>query len=137
MSRTTVSVLEATTEIVVSRRGEPHLSEMTEFTKRVRETVAAIPYGKIASYGTIAAMAGNPRAARGVGYALRSLSSETELPWWRVINRHGEISTSELSGTAHVQRAILESEGVVFNAEGRASWDLFGWDPHPDDRSDC
>lgn len=106
---------------------------MTEFTKRVRETVAAIPYGKIASYGSIAAMAGNPKAARGVGFALRSLTSETDLPWWRVVNRHGAVSTSELTGTAQIQRAILESEGVIFNGEGRACWKDFGWDPHPDD----
>ena len=106
---------------------------MTEFSKRVLETIGKIPVGRVTSYGAVAAMAGNPRAARGVGFVLRGLSETSDLPWWRVISRGGRISTSTLTGTAQIQRALLEEEGVVFGEDGATSMEAFGWDPHPGD----
>ena len=103
---------------------------MTDFTKKVYACVSRIPKGRIINYGGIAALAGNPRAARGVGYALSHLPDGSEVPWWRVVNRSGAISTSPYAGTAQIQRAMLEEEGVEFDEEGRASWSRFGWDPH-------
>ena len=58
------------------------------------------------------------------------------MPWWRVINRSGAISTSSLTGTAQIQRALLEQEGVEFDDEGKASWELFGWDPYEGEDDD-
>ncbi len=103
---------------------------MTAFSERVYDCVRRIPRGRIVNYGSVAALVGEPRAARGVGYALSHLPPGTDVPWWRVVNRRGAISTSRLNGLAQRQRAILESEGVVFDVDGEASWERFGWDPH-------
>ena len=103
---------------------------MTAFSERVYACVKRIPKGRIINYGGVAVLVGQPRAARGVGYALSHLAIDTDVPWWRVVNRKGAISTSRLAGVAQRQRAILEMEGVEFDAEGRASWERFGWDPH-------
>ncbi len=99
------------------------------FAERVYASVRRIPAGRIASYGGIAAMLGKPRAARGVGYALSRLPVATNVPWWRVVNRRGAISTSRVDGTALRQRDVLEREGVEFDERGEASWELFGWIP--------
>ncbi|MDE2795281.1 MAG: methylated-DNA--[protein]-cysteine S-methyltransferase [Gemmatimonadota bacterium] len=103
---------------------------MSAFSERVYACVRRIPKGRIINYGSVAAMAGRPRAARGVGYALSHLPSGTDVPWWRVVNRRGAISTSRASGLAQRQRALLEREGIVFDVHGEASWERFGWDPY-------
>ena len=103
---------------------------MTEFSERVYACVRKIPEGRILNYGAVAALAGKPRAARGVGYALSHLPESADVPWWRVVNRWGGISTSRLAGTAQLQRALLESEGIEFDEMGRASWERFRWDPY-------
>ena len=103
---------------------------MTTFSERVYATVRRIPSGRIVSYGGVAALIGKPRAARGVGYALSHLPHDTDVPWWRVVNRRGAISTTRINGVAQRQRAILEGEGVEFDERGEASWERFGWDPH-------
>lgn len=102
---------------------------MSAFSERVYDCVRRIPKGRIANYGSVAALAGEPRAARGVGYALSHLPSGSDVPWWRVVNRRGAVSTSRVSGMAQWQRALLESEGVVFDDAGEASWQRFGWVP--------
>lgn len=103
---------------------------MTAFSEQVYAWVARIPPGRIINYGGVAALVGQPRAARGVGYALSHLPPETDVPWWRVVNRRGAVSTSAFAGVAQRQRALLEQEGVVFNDKGEASWERFGWDPY-------
>jgi methylated-DNA-protein-cysteine methyltransferase related protein len=98
-----------------------------DFTHMVYRMVRAVPRGKVVSYGGIAALLGRPRAARGVGHALAALDAGSDVPWWRVVNRNGEIS---LRGDLHaptVQRALLEREGVRFDAAGRIDWTRFGW----------
>lgn len=102
---------------------------MTPFSRRVYDCVRRIPRGRIVNYGSVAALAGQPRAARGVGYALSHLPHGTDVPWWRVVNRRGGISTSRATGLAQQQRALLESEGIEFDGMGEASWERFGWDP--------
>lgn len=103
---------------------------MTPFRRAVLEIVARIPSGKVTSYGAVAAMAGQPRAARGVGWIMNRLPPDSELPWWRVVNASGGLSTYKLPGpTGPLQRARLEAEGVVFDAEGQISDDRFWWEP--------
>lgn len=102
---------------------------MSDFSERVYACVRRIPKGRIVNYGGVAALVGKPRAARGVGYALSHLPSDTDVPWWRVVNHRGAISTSRLNGVAQRQRALLEREGVEFDDNGEASWQHFGWDP--------
>ena len=91
--------------------------------------IARIPKGRVATYGQIAALADRPRHARQVGYALHALPYESDLPWQRVINSKGEVSQRKVSGPENLQRAILESEGVIFNTHGRVDLKTFGWKP--------
>ena len=108
-----------------------------DFTHRVWHVVRQCPRGKVVSYGGVAAIMGTPRAARGVGQALQALPSNTTVPWWRVINRNGEISIRGGHGPI-VQRKLLEKEGVKFSRSGRVDWKKFGWNgvlkkPLPDE----
>jgi TDG/mug DNA glycosylase family protein len=93
---------------------------------RVYDAVRRIPRGKVATYGQIARLAGIPRHARQVGYALAALRGD-EVPWQRVINAKGEVSARAEPGWEEVQRRLLEREGVVFDARGRVSLARFGW----------
>ncbi len=99
------------------------------FFERVYRVVKRIPRGKVASYGQIAALLGQPRAARTVGWALSSLTREqaVEVPWQRVINHAGRISISRADLSADVQRSLLEAEGVKFDETGHVDWQRFGW----------
>ncbi len=95
---------------------------MKGFFKKVHEIVAGIPPGSVMTYGQIAAMAGNPRASRAVGYALRAVPDGVDIPWHRVVNSKGEISsrrTMQGDDDRVLQRVLLESEGVVFNRLSR------------------
>ena len=82
----------------------------------------------MATYGQIATLIGSPRAARQVGMVLFGLrDSEAEaIPWQRIINAQGRISTYKV-GHGELQKALLESEGVVFDPEGRVDLAIFGW----------
>ena len=101
---------------------------MTDFQEKVFAVVRRIPKGRVVSYGGVAALLGQPRAARGVGTALRTIDDDREIPWWRVVNRNGEISISHLSLSRNLQRTLLEREGVEFDDRGRIDWKRFGWD---------
>ncbi|MBL4845333.1 MAG: methylated-DNA--[protein]-cysteine S-methyltransferase [Planctomycetes bacterium] len=83
-----------------------------------------VPEGRVATYGRIARAAGFPRCARQVGQALAALPRETSVPWHRVVNARGEIST-RAGGTS--QRRLLEAEGVEFDARGRIDLGVFTW----------
>jgi methylated-DNA-protein-cysteine methyltransferase-like protein len=93
--------------------------------ERIYDVVRQVPYGKVATYGQIAQIVGGC-SARMVGYAMAALHGEKDVPWQRVINRMGKISIHGDFGN-HMQKAILEEEGVVFNADGRTDLDKFGW----------
>ena len=96
--------------------------------------VRRIPPGRVATYGQVAEMAGMPRAARQVGWALHSLRDDSEsglegVPWHRVINARGEISRRGEKSGEHLQRALLEAEGVSFGQNGRVDWSTVAWKP--------
>jgi len=80
------------------------------FTARVVRVVAAIPEGEALTYGEVASLAGNPRAARQVVRALNTQSRAHGLPWHRVVGRGLEIRLPEEAGGA-LQRSLLEAEG--------------------------
>ncbi len=84
----------------------------TDFTKKVIQTVKAIPEGKVATYGLIAKLSGKPQGSRGVGWILHSSSHGEELPWQRVIKSDGKLSFPEMSGPYIRQKRLLELEGV-------------------------
>lgn len=83
----------------------------------------------MASYGQVAREAGLPGHARQVGYALHALPAGSTVPWFRILNARGEISLRVEDGSADVQRALLEAEGVEFNRRGRVDLKRFGWKP--------
>jgi methylated-DNA-protein-cysteine methyltransferase related protein len=94
---------------------------------RIYEIVNRIPRGKVATYGQIACMAGMPGHARQVGYALHSIPEGSEVPWQRVINRKGRISLRAYPSAEHLQRALLEAEGIVFDANETIALEKYQW----------
>jgi len=95
------------------------------FSKRVIEIIQKIPAGKIATYGQIATLAGNNKAARQISRILHSSSDKYDLPWHRVINSQGKISMRSGDGL-EMQKAMLESEGIqVIN--GRIYLKKYQW----------
>ena len=98
------------------------------FAERIKQLIKAIPAGKVATYGQIAMMAGNPGGVRGVVWILHSSSQKEGLPWHRVINRKGKISLLPGQGFEE-QKARLEAEGVQFDWEDRIDLDRFLWRP--------
>lgn len=92
--------------------------------------VRRIPKGKVASYGQVARLAGRPRGARLVGYALHALPDGSSVPWHRVVNAQGRLSLGRAEpGGELAQRFRLEREGVKFDPSGRIALDRFGWRP--------
>lgn len=101
--------------------------------KTVYELVRCIPAGRVATYGQIAALAGFPRHARQVGYALAALRDDHgEVPWHRVVNAAGRVSPRAEPGYEDYQRLLLEDEGVTFDNRGRLSLARFQWRPGTD-----
>lgn len=96
--------------------------------ERIWQVVAAIPPGKVASYGQIARLAGLGRGARQVGHTLRQLPNGSTLPWHRVINSQGKISLPAGSRGAKLQRDRLQDEGVEFTLANKVKLNQFGWD---------
>ena len=82
--------------------------------EKIYEQVKKIPKGKVASYGQIALMAGNPRWSQIVGYALHSNPEPGVIPCHRVVNKEGKLAKSFAFGGENVQRDLLVSEGVIF-----------------------
>jgi len=100
---------------------------VSEFFQRVYEMVARIPRGKVVTYGQIAAALGAPRQARTVGWALHSAPEWLDIPWHRVVNISGGISTRHTIGELSIQRGLLEDEGIVFNEDGGLDLERYRW----------
>jgi methylated-DNA-protein-cysteine methyltransferase-like protein len=98
------------------------------FTDRVKWLIAGIPAGKVATYGQIAACAGNHRASRQVAWLLHSSSQKDNLPWHRVINSRGGISLP-IGGGFEEQRMLLEAERIVVDQRGRVNLSKYLWNP--------
>lgn len=87
--------------------------------------VSTIPRGKVASYGQIARLVGNPRLSRVVGYALHVNPDPDRIPCYRVVNRFGEVSEAFAFGGENVQRKLLMQDGVEFDENGRVKKEYF------------
>lgn len=85
------------------------------FYSEVYRLTARIPAGKVATYGQLAAMLGQPYAARRVGEALRNTPEYLDIPTHRVVNRAGRLAPDWAFGAGR-QRRLLEAEGVIFLA---------------------
>ncbi len=103
---------------------------MTDFTKRVIKIILEIPVGRVMTYGQVAASAGSPRGARQVVRILHSMSASYNLPWHRIINAQGSISTPKQAKEKGIrQRASLEAEGVQFDASDKVDLKKYRWFP--------
>jgi methylated-DNA-protein-cysteine methyltransferase-like protein len=100
--------------------------------RKIWRIVEEIPYGRVATYGQIAALAGLAGQARQVGYALHALSEDSGVPWYRVINARGEVSPRTEPGWEHYQRHLLEEEGVEFDDSGKVDLARYLWEPTPE-----
>jgi methylated-DNA-protein-cysteine methyltransferase-like protein len=103
------------------------------FPERVYEIVARIPEGRATTYGAIARALGNPRAAREVGWALRSVPEESHLPCHRVVDREGRLSGGWAFGHPDIMAGRLEEEGVPFLEQYRVDLSACFWDPAAED----
>ena len=93
---------------------------------RIYAVVRCIPEGCVATYGQVARLAGNPRWARVVGYALNA--APPDVPCQRVVNRFGGLSPAFQPGGTETHRLLLLAEGVPFLEDGcvdlpRCQWD--------------
>jgi methylated-DNA-protein-cysteine methyltransferase related protein len=86
---------------------------MSKFKDAVIFTIQQVPYGKVASYGQIAAYVGIPRAARQVGWILNQNEGKIEVPWWRIVNNAGRITIKGCKySTPALMKQLLEEENV-------------------------
>ena len=93
----------------------------------IYKMVCGIPQGQVATYGQIARLVNRPRAARQVGYALAALPADRQVPWHRVVNAKGEISSRAHADYENYQRILLEDEGVEFGLYGRIDLARYLW----------
>lgn len=106
----------------------------TGFFAWVWDMVAAIPPGRVMTYGQISRCGGDVCSARYVGYAMASAPSSLNLPCHRVVNRLGEMAPGMIFGGPDRQRALLEAEGVPFKPNGRIDLARCLYDPDMDYR---
>jgi methylated-DNA-protein-cysteine methyltransferase-like protein len=106
----------------MSRHTPDELPEVLKL--RIYEAVRVVPAGTVSTYGDIAMIVGGGCDARMVGYALNAIpkAGAEEVPWQRIVNAQGGISTKGL-----LQRALLEDEGIVFDGEGRIPLAEYRW----------
>lgn len=95
------------------------------FYEKVYQIVERIPSGSVMTYGQIAALAGNPRASRAVGYALRTSPSSRGLPCHRVLNRDGFLSGGKAFGSPEIQKFLLEQEGIAVSKDYRVDLKMY------------
>ena len=98
------------------------------FFDKVYETTKQIPFGKVATYGQIARLCGNPRAARQVGCALHVNPQPGVIPCHRVVNREGKLSGAFAFGGSDAQRYLLAKEGVEFADDQTVDLAKFLWE---------
>lgn len=97
--------------------------------KKIYDVVSKIPEGKVSTYGQVAMLAGNPRWARVVGYALHNNPAPGIIPCHRVVNREGRPAPAFAFGGEDVQKKLLEDEGITFNEDGCVDLKIYGWKP--------
>ena len=91
----------------------------------IYDIVRNIPKGKVATYGQVARVAGNPRWSQIVGYALHVNPDPANIPCHRIVNRFGEVSSAFAFGGKDRQRNLLEAEGVKFLPDGKVDMEQF------------
>ncbi len=95
--------------------------------EKIYQVVKRIPKGRVATYGQVAACAGNPRWSQIVGYALHSNPDPDSIPCFRVVNRFGELTSAFAFGGINMQQKLLEADGVEV-VDGKVDLSLYQWD---------
>ncbi len=93
----------------------------------IYEQVKKIPRGKVATYGQIAILAGNPRWSRVVGYALHANPDPENIPCYRVVDRMGRLSDAFVFGGVNKQAELLRADGVEVSNENRVDLEEYLW----------
>lgn len=97
------------------------------FKDKVIQIVKKIPYGKVTTYGTVATLAGIPRGGRLIGGILHFNCDKYNLPWQRVVNRQGFISTKCPEHMKALQKSLLEQEGFEVSKDFMIDLKKYGW----------
>lgn len=103
------------------------MSDEKNSFERIYEVVRRIPKGKVASYGQVAALAGNRRWSRVVGFALHVNPDPDGIPCYRVVTKDGRVSEAFAFGGGNRQVELLEADGVKF-IDGHVDMERFQWD---------
>lgn len=102
---------------------------MNSFFERTYELVRQIPKGRVASYGQVARMLGEPRKARFVGFAMHASPGMAKgVPCHRVVFKDGHLAPGFAFGGPEAQRALLEDEGITFLDDGRVDMQNCSWE---------
>lgn len=100
--------------------------KMMTLNEEIYKTVMKIPYGKVATYGQIATICGNPYYARAVGNALHKNPNPQKIPCYRVVNSKGKLTENFAFGGLKVQSDLLISEGIEV-IDGRVNLEKYQW----------
>lgn len=92
----------------------------------IYDVVCQIPPGRVATYGQVAMLAGNPHWSRVVGYALHANPRPGQIPCHRVVDRFGRVSSAFAFGGQNRQIELLQQEGVEFTPDGRVDLKKYG-----------
>lgn len=104
--------------------------ENETFFGRVYDVVRRIPYGRVTSYGAIAAYLGTKGSARMVGWAMNASHYNREsVPAHRVVNRNGMLTGKHHFGAPHVMQQLLENEGITVIDDQIVDFEKHFWDP--------
>lgn len=95
--------------------------------EKIYEQVRKIPRGKVATYGQIAMLAGNPRWARAVGYALHSNPDPDGIPCYRVVNRFGGLAPAFAFGGENRQAELLRADGIEVRDDNTVDLEKYLW----------
>ncbi len=96
--------------------------------EKIYEAVKQIPQGRVATYGQIAALAGNRRWARVVGYALHVNPDPEDIPCYRVVTKDGRVSPAFAFGGENEQVRLLKEDGVEFDEDGCVVMEKYQWE---------
>lgn len=101
---------------------------MGAFNDSVYDIVRQIPVGCVATYGQVARMAGRPRNARFVGFALHANPEPGTIPCHRVVFKDGSLAPGFAFGGKDEQHRLLKAEGIEFLSDGRVNMEKHLWE---------
>lgn len=94
--------------------------------EKIYDVVRQIPKGTVATYGQVAALAGNKRWARVVGYALHVNPDPENIPCYRVVNREGRLADAFSFGGVNQQKILLEADGIEV-VDNHVDLEIYQW----------